>query len=159
MRGDAGLIDETNTEITNSSIKAMQIFLELIKSGEECPLTGTGISMYPFLKDEKDIITMMPVKKNKIRVGDVLLYQRDDGIFVIHRLYKICKDETLWFVGDNLYYLEKNIRFSQLRAKAKYVTRNGETISCEHGFVRFFYTIRMKCRVVIHRIVHRLTFW
>ena len=147
------MIEKTNFEISNSSTKAMQIFLELIKSGEECPLTGTGNSMYPFLKDEKDIITMMPIDKKKIRVGDIFLYQRDDGIIVVHRLYKICSDETFWFAGDNLSYVEKNIKISQLRAKARYVTRNGRTISCEQGFIRSFYTIRMICKVMFNRMV------
>jgi len=152
------LKEKSGLKISNSSYKAMRIFLEMIESGEECPLTGSGNSMRPFLRGEEDILIMMPVNSSTIRAGDIFLYQRDDGIYVIHRLYKICSDGTCWFIGDNQLYLEKNIALNQLRAKAKCVVKNGKAISCEHGFIRCYYTLRMRCRVLGSRIVRKFIF-
>lgn len=146
------LSNNKNVGISSSSNKTIRIFLELIKSGEECPLTGSGSSMRPFLRDENDILIMKQVDRDKIKVGDIYLYQRADETYVIHRLYKHELNETLSFIGDNQYYLEKGIKLTQLKAKAKCVIRNGRVISCEHGCLHTFYILRMKLRVLFSRI-------
>ena len=143
-----------NLQITSDI--AMKLFLEVIKSGEDCPLTGSGNSMRPFLKNEKDILIMTAVEGNKLKVGDIVLYQRSDFHYVIHRLYKICTDGTFCFVGDNQYYVEQNILRNQIIAKAKSVIINGKVINCERGFLRQRYIMQMILRVNVFRLYRLL---
>ena len=135
-----------------TSDRAMELFLNLINSGEDCPLTGSGNSMRPFLKNENDILLMTSIKGKKLKVGDIVLYQRDNNQYVIHRLYKICPNGTFCFVGDNQYQVEYNVLGDQLIAKAKAVIINGKAINCEHSLVRKKYAIRMFLRVKAFRL-------
>lgn len=131
-----------------SNNKAFQIFLEMIDLGEECPLTGSGNSMRPLLKDEEDILIMTSIKGKTLRVGDIILYERKDGQFVIHRLYKKGTKNTFWFVGDNQFCVERDVSIEQLRAVAKSIIRNGKAIDCEHGIIRSLLTFYMYIRVI-----------
>ena len=130
----------------------MRIFFEMIESGEECPMTGTGNSMRPFIKNEDDILIMASLKGKPVREGDIILYQRENGQYVIHRLYKVCPNGTCWFIGDNQFHLEKNIKQAQLRARVKYIIKNGKPISCEKGPSRYYFTQRMNFRVLVGKL-------
>lgn len=141
-----------------ASDNAMNIFLDVINSGEDCPLIGSGNSMRPFLKNENDILMMTSVKRKKLKVGDIVLYRRSNGQYVIHRLYKICTDGTFCFVGDNQYWVERNISREQIIAKAKSVITNGKAINCEGGIHRQIYTVGMLLRVNTFRLYRLLVF-
>lgn len=144
-----------NLQITPDTM--MKLFLEVIKSGEDCPLTGSGNSMRPFLKNEKDILIMTTVEGKKLKVGDIVLYQRSNCHYVIHRLYKICTDGTFCFIGDNQYYVERNILRNQIIAKAKSAIINGKVINCERGFLRQRYIMQMILRVNVFRLYRLLS--
>jgi phage repressor protein C with HTH and peptisase S24 domain len=49
-------------------------------------LTATGSSMEPFLKGGRDRVTLVPPGARPVRRGDVVLFQRDCGAFVLHRV-------------------------------------------------------------------------
>lgn len=77
------------------------------------PVKGT--SMRPLLKTN-DVVTIE--KSNEFKVGDVILYKRDNGQFVFHRIRKINKkNNTYVLVGDHQRKVEKGIRFDQIIAK------------------------------------------
>lgn len=69
--------------------------------------TIVGVSMYPLLRQRKDSVHIVkitePLKKN-----DVILYQRDSGLYVLHRLIKII-DGKYVFCGDNQWQKEYGI--------------------------------------------------
>lgn len=69
------------------------------------PITGT--SMNPYLVQGRDYVF---IKKAELPLdtGDIPLYRRDDGTFVLHRV--IGKDENGYIMcGDNQFLKEKNI--------------------------------------------------
>ena len=77
------------------------------------PVKGT--SMRPLLKTN-DVVTIN--KDNNYKVGDVILYKRDNGQFVFHRIRRINKkNNTFILVGDHQRKVEKDIRFDQIIAK------------------------------------------
>ena len=87
--------------------KKMQLTVEdwcqLAKEGTALPITTTlkGFSMEPLIRYLKDPITIMPVNRVLIP-GDVVLFEREDGKLVVHRLYKISDDKrTVQTWGDN----------------------------------------------------------
>lgn len=69
--------------------------------------TIVGISMYPLLRQRKDSVHIVkidsPLKKN-----DVILYQRDSGQYVLHRIIKI-KNSNYIICGDNQWKKEYGI--------------------------------------------------
>ncbi len=62
-------------------------------------LTVTGGSMLPLLAGGRDRVTLGPVPE-RLRRGEVLLYRRADGSYVLHRLTGFGQDGTLVFCGD-----------------------------------------------------------
>lgn len=62
-------------------------------------LTVTGGSMLPLLAGGRDRVTLGPVPE-RLRRGEVLLYHRADGSYVLHRLTGFGQDGTLVFCGD-----------------------------------------------------------
>jgi len=70
-----------------------------LRSGESIVVKGSGNSMGKTICD-CDSINLSP-KENRIpKKGEIWLFQRPNGGFVIHRLIKK-KNNRLFFVGDN----------------------------------------------------------
>ena len=55
--------------------------------------TIVGISMYPLLRQRKDSVHIVKINKT-LKKNDVILYKRDTGQYVLHRLIKIKKGTT-----------------------------------------------------------------
>lgn len=144
-------IDESKDLI--DSKMAIKAVLDMIENGEMYPIKGSGDSMRPFL-NEKDTLIVTAVGDRKIRAGDILLYERANGQYVFHRVYKDCKNKQYSFVGDNQFFVEKGIRRDQLRAYVKKVIRNGKEIDCERGCIRGLMIIRMYMRVNVFRLYY-----
>ena len=78
-------------------------WIQLINEGISIPLTTylDGVSMEPLIRYMKDPVTIVPVNR-KLIPGDVVLFRRPDGKFVLHRLYRLFESEKkaqTW--GDN----------------------------------------------------------
>lgn len=71
-------------------------------------LTVTGGSMLPLLAGGRDRVTLGPVPE-RLRRGEVLLYRRADGSYVLHRLTGFGQDGTLVFCGDRQTEPERGI--------------------------------------------------
>lgn len=88
------------------------------------PLVISGNSMSPFLVHGRDTVYLSrldrPAKK-----GDVLLYKRDSGAYILHRVYKADKD-SYTMVGDAQTQLEQDIRPDQIIAIMTSALRKGK---------------------------------
>lgn len=74
-----------------------------------------GISMMPLIHSG-DIVTIDRVK-NPIKKGDIILYKRPiSNAYILHRVRKVCKDNTICCVGDHQYRVEKMISQSDVIA-------------------------------------------
>ncbi len=140
----------------NGTQIAVGAVLEMIKDGGSYPIRGSGQSMKPFL-NEGDTMIVTALDGKKIRVGDILLYERDNGKYVFHRVYSINRDGTYSFVGDNQYRAEKGIRHDQLRAYvARIIRKDRHEIDCEKWTVRIPMVIYMWYRVKIPFVSYRI---
>ena len=81
----------------------MPMIDEVIAAGGVFRLYPRGISMLPMLVEGEDSVEL--VAAEPYAVGDVLLYRRANGQFVLHRLVGIHKG-ALVFCGDNQRVLE-----------------------------------------------------
>ena len=81
--------DETIQRISVSSLPITQ-WHELAKSSLEISVTTTlvGDSMRPLIRRGLDRVTIIPLRR-KLHKGDVVLFSRGDGVYVVHRVWKL----------------------------------------------------------------------
>ena len=91
---------------------------------ESLPLVISGNSMSPFLIHARDTVYLSRLIRPAKR-GDVLLYQRDSGAYILHRVYKT-EENTLTMVGDAQTVLERGIRPEQVIAVMTSALRKGK---------------------------------
>ncbi|MGN1195080.1 MAG: nucleotidyltransferase family protein [Acutalibacteraceae bacterium] len=98
-----------------------------LESGKTAELTVTGSSMTPFLVPERDKVELGIIKSEPL-VGDVVLYRRKNGAYVLHRVVKRDK-KGLYFAGDSQTFIEGPIEKQQLIAVCVSFYRKGKKIS------------------------------
>lgn len=69
-------------------------------AGAEAALTVTGYSMLPMLHDRRDRVWLTRLDRVPKR-GDVLLYRRENGQYVLHRVIRPEGSEQCLCCGDN----------------------------------------------------------
>ena len=82
---------------------SVEEWCKLAREGVALPITTTlkWVSMEPLIRAYKDPVTFIPINRELIP-GDVILFERQDGAFVCHRVYKILDNgETILTWGDN----------------------------------------------------------
>ena len=92
---------------------------------QSLPLVITGNSMSPFLVHGRDTVFLSRLDRD-IKKGDILLYRRDSGAYILHRVYKA--GEELTFVGDGQAAFERGIKRDRVIAVAESAVRKGKTI-------------------------------
>lgn len=101
----------------------------LLQSGEAeaLPLVISGNSMSPFLVHGRDTV-FLSKPKGPFKKGDMLLYRRRNGAYILHRVYKAEKD-GLTMIGDAQTEPERGIAPEQVIAKVTAVERKGKILS------------------------------
>lgn len=115
---------------SNVRVVAPEVFMEqlpeLLQLTDSVPLVISGNSMIPFLVHRRDTVYLSKVTKPPKR-GAVVLYQRESGAYVLHRIYR--KRNGLYdLVGDAQQEIETSIRPDQIMAEVKAVRRNGRLL-------------------------------
>ena len=107
----------------------------MIEEGREyVPVPVKGVSMRPFLRNaDFAYLTALP---KTIKKGDILLFQRENRQYVLHRVYKIKKDGSFLMLGDNQ-KIPEPVSPCQLRAKVSFVRCGGE--ECRPGTFRWWF--------------------
>ena len=117
---------EVKTRVVPPAV-LIEEYRQLLKEGAEgLPLLISGNSMSPFLIHGRDTVYLSPLSRPPHR-GDALLYQRQNGSYVFHRVYRVT-DEGLTMVGDAQTFLEHGIREDQIIAVMTAATRKGKNI-------------------------------
>ena len=78
------------------------------------PLVISGNSMSPFLVHGRDTVYLSKLTR-PVKKGDVVLYRRDSGAYILHRVYKAEKN-CYTMVGDAQTQPEPGIRDDQIIA-------------------------------------------
>ena len=99
----------------------MEQLLGLLDSAEYVPLNISGSSMTPFLVHSRDTVYLSKVTR-PLKKGDMILYRRDNGAYILHRIYRVTPD-GYWLVGDAQNLIEKGVRPDQVLALVTAVRR------------------------------------
>ena len=118
----------------------------VLDSGGEFTLWPRGISMRPFITQGRDSVVLVRPPK-RLRRGDIALYQRDNGSYVLHRVIS-CKGGSYTMCGDNQLTPEPGIRQESIIAVVSRINRRGKAVSLSslscraYLFVWSFFPVR-----------------
>ena len=123
----------------------MPLIRERLAVGENVRFSPRGTSMLPMLLPGRDSVVLSPVT-GRLRRGDLPLYQRKNGQYVLHRV--IAAGESYTCCGDHQVYPEYGIEHGQVIAVVSSFTRKGKCISVDAIGYRVYCTIWMASRPV-----------
>ena len=124
-------------------------FEQVIAERGELYYTHVGVSMYPLLKP-RDLLRIKAVESKPRRL-DVVLYKRDSGQYVLHRILKVRSDDYI-ICGDNCLYKEEGITDRHIFGILTEIVRNGKTISV-YSFKNRLYAHLICDIFVIRRLI------
>ena len=125
----------------------------LADGARELPLLVSGGSMTPFLIHNRDTVYLSRLTR-PARRGDILLYRRDSGAYVLHRVWAVTA-QGLTMLGDAQTKPEPGIRPEQVIALVTGVDRKGKHLRPGCFWWDFFEKIWIRIRP-LRRVVHRL---
>ncbi|MCI5950693.1 MAG: S24/S26 family peptidase [Anaerostipes sp.] len=123
---------------------------ELTEQGKEVSMLISGSSMVPFLIHRRDYIYFKKPNRS-LRRGDMVFYQRDNGQFVMHRIWKK-KSDGYYMIGDAQTEIEGPLREDQIFALITKVQRKGKWIGPGDFWWKFFEHIWL-CIIPLRRVL------
>ena len=103
-------------------------FEDVIAEQGSLVYTNVGDSMVPVIREGNLLI--IEAVKNPLKVGDVPLYKRDTGQYVLHRVVGI-KNGKYIMKGDNRDFVERGITDRYIIGVLTGIVRNGKTYPVE----------------------------
>ena len=83
----------------------------------------SGISMCPFLHPGDQVFLELP--EGKLKKGDVVMFTRPTGQYILHRIRRVNADGSFVMMGDNQTWTETVESAAQIHAKVTAVQRRG----------------------------------
>lgn len=115
----------------------MEPLLAVMEETGTVPLVISGCSMTPFLLHGRDTVYLSTVDR-PLKKGDMILFRRDSGAYILHRILKQAEDGTYTLVGDAQTWLEPGIRADQVLALVTAVRRKGRLLKPGSFWWTFF---------------------
>lgn len=113
-------------ELTAIPMESLAQLLEVqLQTGGRATLVVTGDSMYPTLCHRRDAVVLIPPPE-RLKRGDLILYRRDNGLYILHRIISRPRDGRFFCCGDNQWEKEPVTR-QQVMALVDRFTRKGRT--------------------------------
>ena len=98
---------------------------ELLRQGEQSvAVPVSGGSMVPFLINGDTVYVDVP--DSPVKRGDIVLYTRTNGRYILHRVYRVRKDGSYIMVGDAQTELELLPGRDRIHARVTMVRHKGK---------------------------------
>ena len=107
----------------NSIVDLVPILKETLENNKNFIMPVRGTSMLPFIYETNHVILANPTNLKK---NDIIFYQRNDGNYVLHRIYQIKKEHYV-LLGDNQINKEEPIYYKQIIGKVIAIKRKNKT--------------------------------
>lgn len=121
---------------TIDTVEYLDTLCEMLKENKTVSTVVEGGSMLPFLSPGRDFVILENFPREP-KKGDIVLYRRKSGDYILHRIRKI-KNGEYFLIGDRQSRTERNIKREDLCALVTEVKRNGKLVN-ENSFTWFFY--------------------
>ena len=119
----------------------LSMLREMVEEGQAVNLLISGNSMAPFLLDCRDTIRFKSPDR-PLKTGDMVFFQRDNGMFIMHRIIRVHKmadgSKSYDIAGDNQVQIEKGVREDQIFGLIFEAKRKGKMISPGDFWWEFF---------------------
>lgn len=125
---------------------------KLLAEGHTVQIKPQGYSMYPMFIPGRDEAVISPVSPGEARRGDVVLYRRESGILVLHRVWKR-KPDGLYMVGDNQTEIEGPLKETQIKGILRAFVRKGRYTEATHPVYRAASRIWLFLRPMRHPVM------
>lgn len=123
------------------------VMVECIEAGSEVVLIVTGNSMRPFLASGRDQVVLKKCDVSTLQVGEVPLYQRADGQFVLHRIVDLGAS-TYTMCGDAQTEKEYGVPTNRIVAVAVGFHRKGKYVPCTNFWYKVYVRVWMVLRPI-----------
>lgn len=130
----------------NSVVRALDsktmvaLISETVSLGSSFVLSVTGNSMYPILRHNKDKVELVSTQIRPVKKGEIVLFRRDSGMCILHRIVKIIDEHTCVAKGDAQGW-DEIVKRDNVIAVVSRIYVNNRWISCDS----FWY--KNKCRL------------
>lgn len=123
-------------------------------SGKTVSTIVSGGSMTPFLGNNRDYVFLEAPKK-PLKKGDIVLFERVNGDYILHRIKRIKKD-GFYLLGDRQYNVEGPVKPSQIRCVAVSVKRKNKILTPKNIIWKFYSKIWLNI-VFLRPIVFKIS--
>jgi hypothetical protein len=140
----------------------------LLGGGHSVRFRAPGSSMHPTIRNG-EAITVVPIGRSPVRVGDVVLYRRGHAA-IAHRVVRVrSSGRSVGFVlrGDAAYSCDRPIELAQVLGRVTAIERDGRRVRLDFPgptwFRAFGYMLRvardtrMKAAEIVNRMSHKVT--
>lgn len=118
----------------------LDMVCELLAQGRKLvPTPVAGSSMTPFLHNGDTAYLDLP--DTPLKKGDIVLYTRPGGRYILHRIVKVNRDGSFLMLGDAQTDLERIQSAEQIHARVSKATHKGKTLTPKSPRWRFFATV------------------
>jgi hypothetical protein len=130
--------------------------MTVAEDGSVIPLLVTGTSMLPFLLDRRSVVYLEKDRSYQPKRGDIVLFLRPDGAWVLHRVVRLLPNGKLLINGDGQAWTE-TIMPQQIMARVVRICRRKRIFSTENVIYRVLSRMWMPLRP-IHPIGARICY-
>lgn len=118
-------------KITDIPMEELSDILQLqMSTGGVARLVVTGDSMYPTFRHKKDVVLLSKICR-PLKKKDLILYKRESGQYILHRIVSKPKQDHFICCGDNQWEKEP-VAATQVIAIVDSYIRNGKTYSIKY---------------------------
>ncbi len=107
------------------------VICEFLGQGKKVIIRAKGNSMLPLIRNLKDRVVLSSCRGEDCSVGDAVMYRRQNGQYVLHRIVGKAQDGSFVFMGDGQTQPEEGIKPEQIIAKTDAIYRAERYISCQ----------------------------
>ena len=115
-----------------------ELFAIQMETGGVARLVVTGSSMHPTLRHHRDVVYLTPIDR-PLKKKDLILYKRENGQFVLHRIVSHPKNDRFICCGDNQWEKEP-VKAEQALAIVKKFRRGKKEYTEQHVLLRLWLT-------------------
>lgn len=108
----------------------MTAMTPLLAGGHRLKICPSGTSMVPFIRGGRDEVILCSAAGKELRRGDIVLYRREDGVHVLHRIHHVERG-ACYMLGDFHTWIEGPVERENILAVASSFIRKGREIQCD----------------------------
>lgn len=106
------------------------IIEELLKTNKKVVFTISGVSMMPFLINNRDSVLLKKDRFDSLKKGSIILFQLSGGKYILHRIYKL-QTGGYRTIGDNCFIEDGFVPYEAIVGVVDKIYKPDREISCD----------------------------